>query len=344
MQDIPPAIDPGSLQGFPDISQAPQTVPLLPGGLPTLQTLQTIPAVSAVQTLQTIPTVPINSGYLNNGDWAVQQAVAQQVGQVIDMKGEGGLSTLHVSSFPNNVNDREMENFFRFLPGFVSAKATVEGKPKAWVRFDHPQAANNAFALLEQIPFDLRDPESKLYVTMAKTDMNPENMTRRNGVLCMSGKLDTLLGLDSGIGEVTEGAQKALAQPSATGTIMPAAAITGGTISVAGALGIQSAGIQPVPKKQKIEVPTTGELDTCVIMKPLELGVSLDQLHVFMMSVEGYLGMRMGGNNCFVKFISQAHAERSISLVSEAGMTAQFAKSSMNLSQATHLNQVATAG
>eukprot|EP00928_Gymnodinium_smaydae_P013806 TRINITY_DN15009_c0_g1_i2.p1 TRINITY_DN15009_c0_g1~~TRINITY_DN15009_c0_g1_i2.p1 ORF type:complete len:410 (-),score=70.54 TRINITY_DN15009_c0_g1_i2:180-1343(-) len=112
-------------------------------------------------------------------------------------------STVLLSGFAANANDRELENFCRFLPGFVAAKASLKGgAPKVWARFDNAENALAAAHLLEGVPFDPQEPEVLLKTSLARTDMHPPSVLapRKGGVQCVAGSLDALLGLQGAAG------------------------------------------------------------------------------------------------------------------------------------------------
>uniref|UniRef100_A0A7S1F1R8 RRM domain-containing protein n=1 Tax=Noctiluca scintillans TaxID=2966 RepID=A0A7S1F1R8_NOCSC len=232
----------------------------------------------------------------------------------------GSISTLHVSGFNANANDREVENFCRFLPGFVAAKASVgKGPPKLWVRFDCVENALAARHAIDGQPFDLRDGGPLLAAQLAKTEMNPENRPRVGGASCATGRLDAILGIPS-----TPASGAGLWQPTLCSDP------SGGK-----AVGGKGAG---APPSKRPRVSGDEEIDTMVIMKPGDEGLTPEALHEYFTQVEGYVALRMGGANCFVKFAAPEIALAAVALSAENGMQAQLAKSNMNPSQATHVN------
>jgi len=231
------------------------------------------------------------------------------------------ISTLHISGFAANSNDRELENFCRFLPGFVAAKASVDrGPPKLWVRFETPGNAKNALTQINEQPHDLRDATGVLFGTMAKTNLNPENNPRKWGATCAAGSLDALLGLP--------------ADP--VGGASPHEAKWTSNKWQADKWQADKWQAEAPPVKWQGVQASDDSQDTLVILKPMDQGYDANTLHDLLVLVDGYVALRMGGSNAFVKFESSAHATEALSTVAASQLKAQPAKSSLNPAQATH--------
>mmetsp|Transcript_6385 Transcript_6385/g.19284 ORF Transcript_6385/g.19284 Transcript_6385/m.19284 type:complete len:111 (+) Transcript_6385:480-812(+) len=83
------------------------------------------------------------------------------------------------------------------------------------------------------------------------------------------------------------------------------------------------------------------EIDTLVVIRPAEMGLSEQSIHEFFLQVEGYVALRMGGANCFVKFSTAALARAAVETAGGSGLQVAVAKTNMNVSQATHFAEVA---
>jgi len=87
------------------------------------------------------------------------------------------------------------------------------------------------------------------------------------------------------------------------------------------------------PKKPRVEFASE-EIDTLVVIRPGEAGMTDHALHEYFLQIEGYRALRMGGANCFVKFSSPGVAQAAIQIAAQAGVHVELAKTNMNENQA----------
>mmetsp|Transcript_9922 Transcript_9922/g.26996 ORF Transcript_9922/g.26996 Transcript_9922/m.26996 type:complete len:303 (-) Transcript_9922:75-983(-) len=262
-----------------------------------------------------------------------------------------GMSTLHVSGFPPDCTDREMESFGRFLPGFVAAKAMLKGNPKLWVRFDSAASAMAAMPFIDGQPFDLREPSGLLWASVAKTDLNPDRSGRAKGPMCLAGFVDELLGLPSYSEQLEPQRPLVQAAPRAQagkGALPPLRDVSGGFSGKRpdpGETSGQGWAKRPrmegdeeraAPLPHRARVDPSQEVDTIVVIRPNEAGLNDDGVHEFFSLVEGYVALRRGGANCFVKFAGAEAARNAIAAAGGSGLTAEMARTNMNVNQATH--------
>lgn len=249
------------------------------------------------------------------------------------------ISTLYVTGFALNASDREMENFCRFLPGFVGAKSSLtHNAPKVWVRFDSTDSAIAAMPFLDGQPFDMQDNSSLLRASMAKTDMNPDAWDRKEarprGAACIAGPLDELLGL----GQPSE--RPPLAAPwgqsakhspwqsnSAWEPAQPGAQPRGKGGGKQPPNGGKGGGKMPAGSAQN---------DTLAILGMVDKGVTEDILLQFFSQLDGFVTLtvatgRSGEQNCFVKFGSRPLAQFALESAAEAGVHAEPAKNSLDI-------------
>lgn len=294
-------------------------------------------------------------------------------GDVADGGGKGpngtglDVSTIFVSGFSNDAGERELENLCRFIHGFVAARASVsKGSMKLWARFDCPDSAFNALATLEQQPFDMRDPSLVLRANMARTDLNPTagppkgkgggaagggRLAPPPAVVGKGGDWQDVGGKDASHwghrgskgksdwqGPETWGScagHKADGGGAGYGPHGPGGG--GGSWASGHGKGGKDGG--PPSKRPKHEV-TPAENDTLIILRAEEQGHTADGLHDFFMAVHGYVGLRLGKGNCFVKFQDVTMAQAAMPLCETSGITSSVAKSSLNVNQATHVAEM----
>jgi len=267
------------------------------------------------------------------------------------VQNEGTTSTLFIAGFASNVSDREMENFCRFIPGFVGAKSSFTKGPKVWVRFDSNESAAAALPLVHLQPVDLQDPSSGLLnATFARTEMNPtppdRMQPRKGGAACILGSLNALLGLE----EEEEAAESSPVRPAedlaeAAGGAAGAAGVGGAELAPIGSSAavvptvVPAAGaIIPAATTGKRPRSEVGEFDndTLCILAVGDKGLTEESLANFFAQLEGYMTLRVapagrGGGNAFVKFETPELARAALEAAAKFDLDPQMARTSLNV-------------
>eukprot|EP00929_Paragymnodinium_shiwhaense_P076011 TRINITY_DN38981_c0_g1_i2.p1 TRINITY_DN38981_c0_g1~~TRINITY_DN38981_c0_g1_i2.p1 ORF type:complete len:424 (-),score=104.71 TRINITY_DN38981_c0_g1_i2:92-1363(-) len=247
---------------------------------------------------------------------------------------EAASSTIYITGWTANSNDRELENFCRFLPGFLAAKSCMKVHPKVWVRFETPENAQDALEGLSGMPHDVRAPGDVLKISLAKTETDPNCMVPRHGsALCLLGPLDDVLGAAQA------------AQPVAT--YKPAAASTAGAYSPYSPPGRGGGGSQyqpyvPPAKRAKTAGPAASDAagdqvgDTLICFGVNSSpDMTEEALTNFFGFIVGFVALTVakgkGGDNAFVKFESSHQAQAAVQAAMQNGLEAKIAKTSLNL-------------
>jgi len=268
------------------------------------------------------------------------------------------VSTLHISGFPPDATDRELENFCRFLPGYVISKSSLDrGAPKLWVRFDCPETANAALPFIDGQPFDLRIPSAALWGAHAKTDLNPEKLRPRQDWPVSRFDEPQLAqgrnGSNSHMAPQQEAkmvpppARGGNSQASSGGQQQPWQTLESGegssapwntsTVTQSWKRSPDRSEAVPWNKRSRTEGQISDEIDTLVVMRPHDMEMNDQLLHEYFQQIEGYCGLRMGGANCFVKFSNPLLARSAVATATQSGLQAELAKTNMNVHQATHM-------
>jgi len=277
--------------------------------------------------------------------------VPLELTRAMTVQNEGTTSTLFIAGFASNVSDREMENFCRFIPGFVGAKSSFTKGPKVWVRFDSNESAAAALPLVHLQPVDLQDPSSGLLnATFARTEMNPtppdRMQPRKGGAACILGSLNALLGLE----EEEEAAESSPVRPAedlaeAAGGAAGAAGVGGAELAPIGSSAavvptvVPAAGaIIPAATTGKRPRSEVGEFDndTLCILAVGDKGLTEESLANFFAQLEGYMTLRVapagrGGGNAFVKFETPELARAALEAAAKFDLDPQMARTSLNV-------------
>lgn len=223
-------------------------------------------------------------------------------------------SSILISGFPGNATDREMENFCRFLPGYIASKASFKGSPKVFVRFDAYEAAQAAVSGINGQPFDELDPDVILTSAMARTDLNPP---APGSLVPGRDKLTSMAG-QTGFTGAVHGMQNAWPQSDW-------GAARGGNEYM------------PPAKRARVEVADAfaGGTDT-ICVKGWEQGLTAELMLQVFERTPGFVTLQMsksgkGGGNCFVKFTTPSFASKAIRTAQQAGYEAEMARTSLNI-------------
>lgn len=252
---------------------------------------------------------------------------------------DAGISTIHVVGFHDNANDREMENFCRFLPGFMDAKASLTTSPKLWVRFDSKESAENALPFVDKMPFDLLDPEVLLRASIAKTNLNVRERTRIQGVTTRAGPLDYLMGMNMSLEPQLGGAGAGAGVPHGV------AAVGAGRIPAGGpSTGARRRDDLDASKWKDAHELQTGSIagsaskpgmtDTVIFKAIEENGVTEQELQDWFEKLEGFVMMSSAitkyGTNVFAKFEDVNKAEYAIEAAKFNRLEAEMARTSLD--------------
>eukprot|EP00927_Polykrikos_kofoidii_P070912 TRINITY_DN67280_c0_g1_i1.p1 TRINITY_DN67280_c0_g1~~TRINITY_DN67280_c0_g1_i1.p1 ORF type:complete len:403 (-),score=56.67 TRINITY_DN67280_c0_g1_i1:156-1301(-) len=244
-------------------------------------------------------------------------------------------STLFLTGFPENTSDREMENFCRFLPGFVGAKSKFKTWPQVFVRFDSTANAMAAKMMIDRQPFDLQDDSVALKAHVAKTELiNPGvglQFRKGTGPNLLMGRMNSVLGIQT--------------------TVAPAA-LTHGHEGGKGDYKNDykndyksdykheyktdyktDYGVWDSPratKRGRVDA-LDADMDTIIIMGVQEKGYTEESLRTFFGSIPGYVTLQIskGAGHCFVKFSS--HEAAVAALETSSNLEPQMARRSLTL-------------
>jgi len=245
------------------------------------------------------------------------------------------MSTIYIIGFPPNTLDREIENFCRFMPGFVGAKAAFSdgNKPRAWVKFDTPENAQAALALTNDKAFDLTDPTVVMKASPAKTELNVDHSKRTTGVSCAAGLIDVLI------------ARSTQPTQSFTRSFQPSFETfdTGGMglfdqYPVSGGYGAGREGYGDRGTKRPRSDDRSGPQDTLVLMGIGTKNLDEKQCKDVFSKLEGYVTSHFnssgkGGGNFFVKYSSETDASKAMTAVKAHGLDPQIARKSLEVSK-----------
>lgn len=252
----------------------------------------------------------------------------------------GRTSTLFVTGFAPNCNDRELENLCRFIPGFVAAVANMKDEnPKVWVRFESPEAAEAAMNLLEGQPHDLQDAEVTLRASIAKTDTNPpsQGMPRRNGVQCIYGNLDGLLGTTGGGGGAQWGGGAA-SHASNGGGRKGAPAWSPPAWEAEKPSWSAASNKRPYSSGPALGASANGDKDTLCLLATEEKGYTEESLIEYFGHLRGYVTMKYSppkgsgkGGSAFIKYESPMAAQKAHDEATRAGIDVQWARTNLDV-------------
>eukprot|EP00928_Gymnodinium_smaydae_P078749 TRINITY_DN62837_c0_g1_i1.p1 TRINITY_DN62837_c0_g1~~TRINITY_DN62837_c0_g1_i1.p1 ORF type:complete len:448 (-),score=105.42 TRINITY_DN62837_c0_g1_i1:99-1334(-) len=249
--------------------------------------------------------------------------------------GSADSRTLLITGFPENACDRELENFCRFMPGYVGARTVFKRWPQVFVKFQSHAHVLAAKLEVDGQPFDLQDATTVMKAHVANTELKnttSDGQIRQGiGPKLKMGSLNELLGI----------------QPEA-----PDAGAT--NTSWGSSSGWWSNGA----KRPRVEIPTTAtatapaaptravalhapassegssEMDTICIMGVSEKGHTEETLTSYLGAIDGFIALQVGAGKggsatCFAKFASGAQARAA--LLHAADLEPQMARRSMNV-------------
>ncbi len=89
--------------------------------------------------------------------------------------------TIHISGFPANASQRELNNFCNFLPGLVQSTGKIGSRPIVFARFEYHDQALRAIDRLNGFVFDETDPhDSVLKTSLANRNFVQPNKNNRD--------------------------------------------------------------------------------------------------------------------------------------------------------------------
>lgn len=263
---------------------------------------------------------------------------------MVGKEGENAGCTLLITGFPETTSDREMDNYCRFMPGFVGSKSKFKTWPMVFVKFDHPQSAAMARDIIDRQPFDVQDDSVTLKAHIANSELqNPGvglQFRKGRGPSIQAGPLHALLGIplaspeSKGCWEAEKGGRS---WDQGKGKHGKGSSYKGsGDTWEASGKGVQvgvidaSWEVASAAKRQRFDVPDAG-MDTICIMGCFEKGLTEETLKSYFASVEGYLTLQIsrGTGHCFVKFSTHAQAVASLDIASN--LEPQMARRSLSM-------------
>eukprot|EP00930_Biecheleria_cincta_P035544 TRINITY_DN24445_c0_g1_i1.p1 TRINITY_DN24445_c0_g1~~TRINITY_DN24445_c0_g1_i1.p1 ORF type:complete len:296 (+),score=62.47 TRINITY_DN24445_c0_g1_i1:46-888(+) len=272
---------------------------------------------------------------------------------------EEEVSTIFIAGFPSDASSRELDNFCRFLPGFLNSKATFGKGITLFALFDSAMNAQAAIEVLKDQAFDRFSEGEPLRVVMARSNMRnvAPSTTDRSGH--RGGGYSNSAGHASSSGYGNSGGYSSndyasngygdrapRSQPPPPSTpypgnrayppaqrAPPAERQYAPPAERRWSYGqAASAPSQPVSGKRARHSEDPSSVDTVASVGAADAGIDEEHLHSFFAQLPGFVvfkgNPRMGGG--FAKFQTPQMASEAIRAAEAEGIPAARARSSMS--------------